>query len=155
MRIPDPAQASEFSIDVLDDDGARPASVTGCITIGESREYFQAPLDYWGLADYRRSWSVALRKLVDGELATSCLLVSVTDPASANFIGSWPLYREGEQVFLQERLIFMDQLDAPFDIDRPWLSIDPRETVNEDGMRISEWTTDIQSIRDFLSSHLP
>ncbi|GAA3039769.1 hypothetical protein [Actinokineospora globicatena] len=34
-------------------------------------------------------------------------------------------------------------------------SIDPRETANEDGMRISDWTTDVQSIRDFLSSRLP
>lgn len=49
-----------------------------------------------------------------------------------------PLYRDGDTVFIQNSLIFLDELSQAFDIENPWLSIGPRNVVNEDGVRISE-----------------
>jgi hypothetical protein len=49
-------------------------------------------------------------------------------------------------------LIFLDELPAEFDPARPWLSVQPRSTVDEDGNRISEWHTDMAAIRAFLAA---
>jgi hypothetical protein len=137
-----------FAIELL---GQDPVSETarGRITLGEFTEGFEADLTYWGVEDYRRSWLAALSVLETGPGATSCLVSSITDPASSNFVFCWPLYRAGDDVFVQNALVFLDELTVPFDPARPWLSVQPRATVDEDGNRISEWRTEMAGIRRF------
>jgi hypothetical protein len=53
---------------------------------------------------------------------------------------------------VQSSLIFLDDLPGMFDPARPWLSVPPRATVDEDGNRISEWRTDMAAIRQFMAS---
>ncbi len=53
-------------------------------------------------------------------------LVSVSTTEEAEFFTAWPLYRSGDDVYVQNQLIFVDELDHDFDPDAPWESIGPR-----------------------------
>ncbi len=54
-----------------------------------------------------------------------------------------PTYRE----------LFLGELADVFRPTEPWLSVEPRGTVDEDGNEISEWRTTIDEVRAFLSAH--
>lgn len=151
--MPTVSPTNQFAIEPTSD-GAPPTNVfeaPGVITVGEFRETFWMDLSFWTVDEYRRSWHAALRRLDHAEVVDSCLVASTTDPATANWILCRPLYRRGERVFVQNSLVFLDQLDHEFSADEPWLSISPRRTVNEDGERISEWATTMSAVRRFAS----
>jgi hypothetical protein len=42
------------------------------------------------------------------------------DPSVANFIVWWPMYRVDETVFIQNQLLFLDQLASSFNEDAPF-----------------------------------
>ena len=86
----------------------------GVIRLGEDHEYFESVLGFWGLDDYKAIWTAGLRRLISGA-STSCLATSVTDPSSANFVEVWPLYREESDVYVQNHLLFLDQLPHELD----------------------------------------
>lgn len=44
---------------------------------------------------------------------------------------------------MQNSLILLE------DPESPWLSVGPREAIDENGNRISEWYTDITAVREF------
>jgi hypothetical protein len=140
---------ANFSIGFTGFDEHDPLVALGELRLGEAHEYFQSVLGFWGLDDYTQSWATGLRRILAGA-SISCLATSVTDPSSANFVEVWPLYREGIDVYVQNRFVFLDQLTREFDPKAPWESIDPRSVVNEDGRAISEWKVNLTDIREFL-----
>lgn len=89
-----------------------PAVAVGEIHLGEYREHFHAIVRFWSTQDYEASWTAALRRLLAGG-AVSCLVASLTDPQVTTFVTTWPLYRDDEEVFVQNRLLFLDELPAP------------------------------------------
>jgi hypothetical protein len=121
----------------------------GKITLGAHWESFHAATDYWSLHDYEESWRTALKRLADGE-EVSCLITNMVDPEHANFLTTWPLYRIGNQIYVHNVLIFPEDLDEPFNPAEPWLSVGPRETVDEDGNHLSEWAISLDDVRQFL-----
>ncbi|MGW4562288.1 hypothetical protein ACWEN3_07685 [Streptomyces sp. NPDC004561] len=145
-----------FSIRVVstpsESSAAKGESATGRITVGDFEESFPMDLTYWGVEQYQASWVRALRVIDREHDATSCLISSITDPASSNFIFCWPLYRSAEIVYVQNSIIFLEDLTEGFSLDDPWRSIEPRSTVDEDGHDISEWQTTIHEVRQFLDS---
>jgi hypothetical protein len=122
----------------------------GRITVRGFEETFPMDLTYWGAEKYRASWVKALRVLERGDDATSCLISSITDPSTSNFVFCWPLYRSQDLVYVQNSIIFLEELDEDFDPDRPWRFVEPRSTVAEEGHEISEWQTTVDEVRDFL-----
>jgi len=140
---------ANFSISFTGFDEDDPLVALGELQLGEVHEYFQSVLGFWGLDDYTQSWATGLRRILAGA-PISCLATSVTDPSSANFVEVWPLYREGTDVYVQNRFLFLDQLTREFDPKAPWESMDPRSVVNEDGQAISEWKVSLTDIGEFL-----
>jgi hypothetical protein len=53
-------------------------------------------------------------------------------------------------VFIQNHILFFDQLQSPFDERNPFSSVRGRQTINEDGNRISEWSIPIDELEKFL-----
>ncbi|MCY0938053.1 hypothetical protein [Streptomyces sp. H34-S4] len=155
MQISTTSRTDAFSIEVASD---RPpaallhqeAGATGRITVGDFVESFYMDLSYWSIDEYERSWRDSIQLILDGEERDSCLIVSITNPEASNFIFSWPLYRRGEDVIIQNSIIFLDELERDFDPLEPWSSVRPRLTVDEDGNSISEWRTSVSAVRDFL-----
>ncbi|MBK3524251.1 hypothetical protein JHN54_21885 [Streptomyces sp. MBT70] len=107
-------------------------------------------LTYWDVEQYQTSWAHCLRVLEGERNATSCLISSIPDPTHGNFITCWPLYRFGETIFIQNSIIFLEDLSEVFNPAEPWRSVEPRSIVDEEGNLISEWQTTIGEIRRFL-----
>jgi hypothetical protein len=126
-----------------------PLIAIGLITIGDFNEYFGSTLTFWDQDDYRKSWDAGLRRLLSGA-AVSCLATSVTDPPITNFVEVWPLFLSGDDVYVQNQMVFLDQLPHEFDPSAPWDSVGSRITVTEDGDEISEWQVSLNDIREFL-----
>jgi hypothetical protein len=142
---------ANFSISFTGFDKQDPFVALGELNLGEDCEHFGSILGFWGTDDYEESWLTALRRLVSGA-SISCLATSVIDPSNANFLEVWPLYREGDNVYVQNSLIFPDQLSHEFDPDAPWESLDPRSVIDEDGQAISEWKVNLSDIKEFLET---
>ncbi|WP_405520383.1 hypothetical protein [Streptomyces canus] len=141
-RISTTSNHDAFAIEMMSEGAGR-------IVVGDFTETFRAELTFWGPEQYERSWARALRRLEEADVTTSCLVSSITDPKTANFIFCWVLYRVQDEVFVQNSLILLEELDRSFDPDTPWFSVGPREVIDEDGNRISEWCTDIATVREF------
>jgi hypothetical protein len=121
----------------------------GLITIGSFQERFIASLDYWNAADYARHWKQAIRRIIQFS-PSSCLITSMYDPVTANYVYWWTMYRINRTVFIQNQIFFLDKLSTPFNPNNPFTSIPERETVNEDGDEISEWSTTVEELEAFL-----
>lgn len=145
-----------FVIEVVDDQAkvvsGVPVQAMSRIVVNDFEEHFIMSLDYWTVDHYRASWREALRVLVTGESPVSCLITSITDPKNSNFVFCWPLYRETGKVFVQNKVLFLDELAGGFSVESPWKALGPREVVNEDGDRISEWTTGVLAVERFLTA---
>ena len=124
----------------------------GKITVGSFSETFTMPIGYWTVRDYRDSWCRAIARLMSDQNAKSCLMASMTDPETTNFLFCWPLYRLEQIVYVQNSIIFLGE-DHPFDPGQPWLSVWDRQTVDDDGNSISEWQTSISAISAFSAKN--
>jgi hypothetical protein len=149
IRIALRSRVFAIEAEVHEDSGGL-AEATGRIVIGDFEETFQIPLDFWSLPEYQRSWRKAYFAIKDDQHSRSCLVVAMTNPERSNFVTCWPLYREGEEVHVQNSLIFLDELESAFEVEEPWASLGPRRTVNEDGVEISEWTVSMNELRSFF-----
>lgn len=126
----------------------------GLIKIGSFQERFSASLMYWNAEDYERHWKQAVARIIKSS-AVSCLITSMLDPATANFIFWWPMYCEGDTVFIQNQILFLDQLPSPFDEHAPFSHVPERKILSEDGEKISEWFVSIKDLESFLRESKP
>jgi contact-dependent growth inhibition (CDI) system CdiI-like immunity protein len=141
-----------FSIELLDEPVSHIESARlGLITIGSYVEHFVAATGYWDVTRYRRHWHEALTRIVQGSV-TSTLITSMYDPAVANFIYWWPMYRLGHTVHFQNHVLFLDELKTPFDPSDPFRFVPERMIVGMDGENISEWSASIADLESFLSN---
>jgi hypothetical protein len=122
----------------------------GDIQIGEFHETFMASLSYWTKLDYLIQWKVALTRICNGN-DKSCLITSMFDPSIANFIFWWTLYLDENTVHIQNQILFLNLLDKPFLELNPYEFIRTRETVTDEGDKISEWDVDVDDIKVYLN----
>lgn len=123
----------------------------GRITIDDFEELFELPTDYWNFGDYISHWVKELTDVVEGKTKTA-LLTTMFYPDQANFFITWPIYRDGDTVYVQNRIIFLEEIEGDFEIEKLSEYVGDRMTIDEDGKKISEWKTDIASIKEFLGS---
>ncbi|MBT0716687.1 hypothetical protein HGT71_00085 [Rosenbergiella epipactidis] len=120
------------------------------IVIDEFSERMNIPLSYWNINDYKDNWLSSLKYGLENKKHAS-LAVSMYEPENTNFIFTWVLYFSGEDVFVQNNILFLDECPG-FTPETINSFTQPRTTHNEDGMKISEWHTDLKSIQDFYHS---
>lgn len=141
---------TSFTIGFADIGPTEDGHAMGFIQIGEFSERFVVTLGHWDVPTYTRQWRDALRRLLAGSPAVG-LMTWMIPHGSSDHARAWILYREGERVFVQERVFVSPECPAEFDEHQQLIGIGSRKTVTEDGERISEWSTDTRSIRGFLS----
>ena len=124
-------------------------AVYGRICVGEYFETFTASLVFWSHEQYKKQWRTALRKIVDGE-SRSALITSFAEPKEGEFLFWWPLYREGEIVYVQNQILLFENLSVPFVIERPWDSVQERQIMNAEGRKVSEWAITVQDIKEWF-----
>jgi contact-dependent growth inhibition (CDI) system CdiI-like immunity protein len=139
-----------FAIEIFDEISDPKPTASGLIRIGSFQERFTAPLDFWGVNDYRRHWCDSVDFLIcTGK--DSCLITAMHNPNTANFIQWWLLYPRGNRVFIQNQLLFLSTLSSPFNIQRSYFQIPARQVINDEGVAISEWES---TLNDFVSFRL-
>ncbi len=139
----------------------------GEIRIGAFREKFVASVMSWNIEQYEKQWETALRRILAGS-TQSVLITDYVEPglASGGHLWWWPLYREGDSIYIQnglhplyrkDRSIYIqDQLessgplDRPFFSERAWESVRERKTMNAEGSELSEWVTAVGSIEQTI-----
>jgi hypothetical protein len=143
-----------FSIAFLDeplsypfDDATTPAAY-GELAIGNHREGFCASLYEWSRGDYESQWRHAIRSLLERK-DRAALIVEYISPLASWKLEWWPMYAGGETVFLQNHLLFYEQLTRPFSMHDPYASLRDRQTIDEDGDHISEWFVSFSEIEAF------
>ncbi|WP_315710641.1 hypothetical protein [Brenneria uluponensis] len=120
------------------------------IIIDSFTEPVHIPLSYWNFDDYKQSWLMSLKEGIHSK-KHAALAVSMYEPDHTNFIFVWVVYFSDNEVFVQNSILFLDECPGftPKNINN---FIEPRTTHNEDGMKISEWHTDLKSILDFYNT---
>ncbi len=148
-----------FSIELEPDQPGRDEG-WGRITLGDFVERFQVPLHYWTRADYEAQWRDAVRHTVNGERRTA-LIAAMGDPNEVNFIVWWPMYRDGETVFVQNHLLFLRDagydvayIDSEFDVSHPYVHVRERQVESDEGP-ISEWVVAVSDLRRWLGASTP
>lgn len=120
------------------------------IVINDFEESLYLPLSYWSLNDYKKAW---LNSLAEGlsKKDHAALAVSMYNPSQVNFIFTWVLYFEGDKVYVHNNVLFLEENKGftPENINK---FVEPRTTHDEDGMKISEWNTDFESVMHFYHS---
>ncbi|WP_145577550.1 hypothetical protein [Yersinia alsatica] len=120
------------------------------IIIDEFEESLRLPLSYWSANDYKNFWIKSLEEGISSK-KHAALAVSMYEPEQSNFIFTWVIYFENDKIFLQNNILFLNEIQG-FMPDRINDFIDIRTTHNEDGRKISEWSTDFKSVIDFYNS---
>ena len=120
----------------------------GRVTVCDFSERFEADLSYWSPDQYRQHWTEAVRLVVADE-GPVAFVTSMRDPETANFIVWWPAWRDGDRVFVQNQLLFLDQLAEPFDEADPFRGLGSFGREGEDGDRISTWETTVREVEAF------
>lgn len=118
--------------------------------IDEFSEMMNIPLSYWNINDYKDNWRSSLGEGLANK-KHAALAVSMYEPVNTNFIFTWVLYFSGDVVFVQNSILFLDECPG-FTPETINCFTEPRTTHNEDGMKISEWNTDLKSVISFYHS---
>jgi hypothetical protein len=120
----------------------------GRITLGAFQEEFQAPLFDWAPGDYAAQWLEAARRLVEGA-PVAVFLTHMMHPAAAYHLG-WPAWRQGERVYVQERLFLREHIEGVFDPEFPELHAGAHQEVSDEGVKISQWIVDLRDVNAFV-----
>lgn len=122
--------------------------IWGRMAFGDFRDDFQAPLYDWAPGDYTAQWLEAASRLVEGAPVV-VFLTHMVHPSAAYYVG-WPAWREGEHVYLQERLFVTERLNGPFDPQRAELHVGPRKERTPSGEPIAQWRVTLGDVAAFL-----
>ncbi len=141
-----------FENEVHIDRETETTSRKGVITIGSFREGFLSLQSFWSAAKYEDHWRSAIRRILSSEV-TSCLITSIADPSQTELLFWWPMYREGNHVYLQNGILLFAQLLSRFDPHDPFASVPPRTMIDDDGRRVLEWKLRVRDLEEFLGRH--
>jgi hypothetical protein len=120
----------------------------GRLTLGRFQEEFQAPLYEWAPGDYAAHWLESAQRLLRGS-PVAVFLTHMTRPDATYHVG-WPAWREGDRVYVQERLFLQEQLAGAFDPEFPEVHVGLRQELSEEGVRISQWEVTVRDLAAFV-----
>jgi hypothetical protein len=122
--------------------------IWGRLTLGRMQEEFQAPLYEWAPGDYAAHWLESAQRLLAGA-PVAVFLTYMVRPDAPYHIG-WPAWRDGDRVYVQERLFVCDQLSGPFDPEFPEVHVGPHRTLSVEGKPVSQWEIALSDVAAFV-----
>lgn len=140
-----------FNVELYQECNSNCEVCTGRIRIGEFEEAFESSLEYWTVEQYEEQWRAAISHVLD-ERRNACLITSVTDPKTANFLFWWPIYVNGDLAILQNQILFLERYRGTFELENPYQYLEPYENTSEDGQPISEWSVSLMDLKAWRDS---
>ena len=146
-----------FSICFTHDPDVRPfdepsdPAATGRIVHGATSEAFLASLGEWDRKTYEAQWKQSLLLFLQGQ-RKAVLLTTYGNPSLVSHLECWILYRDGSLVYIQNHLLFYDDMDKTFSPDTASQFVRDRETADEDGTSVSEWSVPFSDVQSFVES---
>jgi hypothetical protein len=139
-------------LEYLGEDSTAAAAV-GAIWADDLNETILCHLNPWDQATYEAQWLAALGALLAGK-RKAALITSYVGADSNRMM--WCLFRgEGEVVYIQNHMVFGESLKEPFSVECASDLLDERRILDQDGQRISEWTTTLSAIARFVQREVP
>lgn len=123
------------------------------LTLEDYTEEEQADLAFWSTEDYEAHWLTELNRVTTSR-HKGALITSIHDPANAFRVWVWTMWKEGNRVLFQNRLLFMLEECQAFNPDQVSDHIGEYASHTEEGSRISEWIVPIAAIRNFLGERI-
>ena len=120
----------------------------GRLIAGSLDEAFQSTIGYWSVEDYCRQWAYALDLIIGGGLR-SALITSIENPRRSGAVDWWPIFREGDTIYIRFQLLILAQCPGNFN---PYGFDDllrPRDEFDEDGNHLSEWSFSLNDLIEF------
>jgi len=108
-----------------------------------------ADLSHWSEHAYQAQWLKELNEIIHSR-DRGALITSIHDPSVGYRIWTWPMWKEGNEVHFQNRILFMLEPGPKFDSANLAEYVGDRQTLSEDGELISQWTVSLDAIRNFL-----
>jgi len=145
-----------FSISFIEDkisfpyDDPQTAAAIGMLVLGDHQERFRSSLSDWSKMQYVSQWESALNLILTNVDSKAALITTYGNPRFSTHLEWWPMYRSGDSVYVQNHLLFYEDLPAPFDVSVPFRSLKEREIFNEEGRCISEWKVGLSAVRSFI-----
>jgi hypothetical protein len=134
--------------EIIVEEGGGPILI-GEIRLGKYLETFESPLDFWAREDYQAQWKDALIHIRDIGIK-SCLITSLYNPRTSNFLRWWVLYRKENDVIFQDQIFFFNRKNS-FDLKDPYKSIRDHRSISPKGERVSEWVISVKEIMNYLN----
>jgi hypothetical protein len=121
------------------------AVIKGGFNLSGCDEFFVLPLSFWTRNLYIENWKFSISRGL-GVGRNTAIITSMRSPKLTNFVSVWAFYYGGQEVCVQNRIIFLEDLSEAFNVKRLNEYVGVRRTHNEDGVRISEWVVPLQDV---------
>ena len=119
------------------------------LTLRDFVEEHHADLSNWSVQEYEAQWVRELNAIANSR-DRGALITSIHDPSNAYRVWAWPMWRDGDNVHFQNRLLFMLEPKPGFDPFHVADYIGNHKLHSEDGELLSQWTVPIAEIRSFI-----
>ena len=141
-----------FTIRKVLDDKLRQDGSVAEVMLGDHRETFPLITTLWTVQDYQRQWCGAIKAMVKHKVAACMLVTDIQPRQNSSGITYWALFREGEQIYVQERLMryapAAELLVIPVEAEK---IIPPRiQGTGEEHENVSEWLVSMSDLAEFL-----
>jgi hypothetical protein len=131
-----------------DEEGWRHAF--GGLELGADSDAFIADLSVWTMSVYEAQWREAIARLAAGE-PSSALVTSYAGPGDV-IHSMRPMWRVGDTVFVQERLVLERRIEPPNVADQFYEIVGERAPHRDDGTAISEWAIPFPDVLAFIAT---
>jgi hypothetical protein len=131
-----------------DEEGWRHAF--GGLELGAASDAFVADLGTWTISEYEAQWREAIARLAAGK-PSSALVTSYVGPGDV-IHSIRPMWRVGNTVFLQERLVLDRNIESPNVAAQFYEIVGERSTHSDDGTPISEWAVPFSDVLAFIAT---
>jgi hypothetical protein len=123
----------------------------GKIALADFSENFESSLSFWKIEDYENQWIEAAKRIT--EYDRTIFITNLDNPKTSNFIIWWKAWKIEEEIFVQNQLLFLNQLSDSFDVKNPYKFVGNRTIKTEDGSHISEWKISLEDIQNFQKAN--
>lgn len=122
------------------------------ITIGEFREEFGLPIQYWTIDMYINQWADAINRVLKGQ--KSALITQIYNPSKKSYgyeFGCWPMHLDGEDIKIHNQYYPNKKFKGNLNLSNIYDLLDdfvPNNQVTEEDA-ISEWVISVDDLLEF------